>query len=53
MSQWAVPETGARMTDPYTRLAATLWFLSSDSLENLLQEAEEMALESFRESLDD
>jgi hypothetical protein len=52
MSQWAVQETGARMMDPYSRLAATLWFISSDRLENLLQEAEEMALESFRETLD-
>ncbi len=41
------------MTDPYTRLAATLWFLPKDKLESLLKEAEGMALETFRATLDD
>ena len=39
------------MTDPYTRLAAVLWFLPSHALEELLEAAESLAVESFRASL--
>jgi len=40
------------MKDPYTRLAAILWFLSSHALEELLDVAEGIAVERFRMSLD-
>jgi len=45
-------DNGPRLTDPYTRLAATLWFLPPEMLEDLLTEAQEMVLEKFRESLE-
>jgi len=39
------------MTDSYARLAAVLWFLPSHAIEDLLDVAEDLAVESFRESL--
>ncbi len=40
------------MKDPYTRLAAILWFLSSHALEELVDVAERIAVERFKTSLD-
>ncbi len=39
------------MTDPYTRLAAVLWFLPTHALEELLEVAEGIAVERLRTSL--
>jgi hypothetical protein len=41
------------LTDPYTRLSATLWFLPAEKVEDLFKEAEEMILKKFRAALED
>jgi hypothetical protein len=44
---------GYIMVDPYSRLAALLWFLPSQRLEVLLAIAESMVVENFRASVDE
>jgi hypothetical protein len=40
------------LTDLYTRLAATLWFLPAEKVEDLFKEAKEMILKKFRAVLE-
>jgi hypothetical protein len=41
------------MTDPYRRLAAVLWFLPREGLEDLLNIAENIVAEEFKASLEE
>jgi hypothetical protein len=41
------------MTDPYARLAVTLWFLSNDRVAELARLAEEQAVEAFEAEIAD
>ena len=40
-------DRGVDVVDPYSRLAACLWYLSQDDLADLLETAESLAIERF------